>query len=108
MAEEALQRQSDMRKSRRSRLHLAIENLLAVTLADIVAFLAAVTTKTRATLDGNSTRNLLHFNIASPLNAIRMRASRAVGAGAAEDSWDVCRFDGRGSKEVADAAGKEQ
>jgi hypothetical protein len=67
--------------------------------------LPATTTKTFATID--STSNLIHFYIESPINAIGMRASRTVGA--AENNWGTCRGDGRGSNEAAKTAsvGKE-
>jgi hypothetical protein len=50
--------------------------------------LPAAATKTFATID--STSDLVHLYIESSINAIGMRASRTVGAGAAKNSWGVC------------------
>jgi hypothetical protein len=49
----------------------------------------------------DSTSDLIHFYIESPINAIGMRVSRTVGAGAAENGWSAYSFDGGGSKDVA-------
>jgi hypothetical protein len=86
---------------------VAIVYLLAADTLTLVEAFVAATAITFATLD--ETRDLLHFDIASPLNAIGMHTSRVVGAGAgaAENNWDVLRGSGGVSKEVADAAGEE-
>ncbi|KAL7511761.1 hypothetical protein ACHAXN_008718, partial [Cyclotella atomus] len=85
-----------------SRHHPFVVPPLAETRTGMVV-LPAAATKTFATID--STSDLVHLYIESPINAIGMRASRTVGAGAAKNSWGVCRDGGGGSNEVAEAAG---
>jgi hypothetical protein len=83
------------RECREGRWHPTVVPPLSKTLA-FVAVLPAAATETFATID--STSDLVHFYIESPINAIRMRASRAVGAGA-RGSYEAA--------EAADSAGKE-
>ena len=52
--------------------------------------------------------DLIHFYIESPINAIGMRVSRTVGAGAAENGWSAYSFDGGGSKDVAAGSGGKE
>ena len=69
----------------------------------VVVQSAATVVITTATFDVCSTRELLHFNIASEANATGMLASRVLG-GAENTSWGrgACRGDGRGSKDGAE------